>query len=222
MPVTGVVATKEDVRDFAAECLLLRSEWAHFVMLFKGSKLKRELLEITAPKFFNDLYRLFVEHFVQHACRLTDNAQTMGRKNLTVKFLIEHSDFSTAPSRLDEVRRISESIHSFRDVIREARNRFISHLDLEAVRLGDPLGRASLDRWQQFWLDLQDFLDLMHRHHVDPNGRFELNGADTMSDAFSMLDALRHALLFDAVVRHWEIGPRARRVANESKYAKNY
>jgi hypothetical protein len=221
--VSRSIATKEDVRDFADQCLLLRSEWAHFLMLFTGSKLKRELLEISAPKFFNDLYRLFVEHFVQHVCRLTDNAQTMGRRNLTVKFLIEHSDFSTAPGTLDELRRICEPIHSFRDLILEARNRYISHLDLETVRLGDPLGRASLGRWQQFWLDLEVFLDLMHRHHhVEPSGHFELNGVDTRSDAFGMLDALRHAMLYDAVMRDWEIGPRARRVADASKYAKDY
>jgi hypothetical protein len=134
IPVSGIIATKEDVQAFADSCVLLRSQWKHFQILFEGSDLKRELLQTTAPTFFGDLHCLFVEHFVQHICRLTDNAQTMGRKNLTVKFLIEHSDFSSAPGTLDKLRRISDSIDGFRDLILNARNRFISHLDLEAVR----------------------------------------------------------------------------------------
>ena len=44
-----------------------------------------------------------------------------------------------------------------------ARNRFISHLDLEAIRVGDPLGGAEEEQGLEFWVDLQDFLNIMHR-----------------------------------------------------------
>jgi AbiU2 len=152
MPVSGITATKEDVEAFRDSCVLLRSQWEHFITLFEGTELKRELLQSTARTFFGDLHRLFVEHLVLHICRLTDSAQTMGRKNLTVKFLIEHSDFSSAPDILKKLKRISADIDAFRELILPARNRFISHLDLEAVRLGDPLGAASTDKWKQFWL----------------------------------------------------------------------
>ena len=105
MLVSGIITTKEDLQAFANSCVLLRSHWEHFRILFEGSDLKRELLQTTAPTFFGDLNRLFIEHLVLHICRLTDNAQTMSRKNLTVKFLIEHSDFSAAliwPQRFEQ------------------------------------------------------------------------------------------------------------------------
>ncbi len=95
MPVSGIVVTKEDVEAFRGSCVSLRSLWRHFESLFIGTDLKRELLQTTAPTFFGDVHSLFVEHLVLHICRLTDDAETMGRKNLTVKFLIEHSDFSS-------------------------------------------------------------------------------------------------------------------------------
>src|SRR5271166_5565226 len=142
MPASGIITTKEDVQAFADSCVLLRSQWEHFRILFEGSDLKRELLQTTAPTFFGDLNRLFKEHLVLHICRLTDNAQMSGRKNLTVKFLIEHSDFSAAPDTLDKLNRIATSIDAFRKKILPARHRFISHLDLEAVRLDQPLGAA--------------------------------------------------------------------------------
>jgi hypothetical protein len=120
-----IIATKEDVQSFTDSCVLLRAQWAHFQLLFEGSDLKRELLQTTAPTFFGDLHRLFVEHLVQHICRLSDHAQTMGRKNPTIKFLIEHSDFSNAPDTRDKLQGISNSIDRFRELIVKARNRFL-------------------------------------------------------------------------------------------------
>ena len=218
-PVSGIIATKEDVESFADSCVLLRSQWVHFMTLFEGSDLKRELLYTTAPTFFSDLNRLFIEHLVLHICRLTDEAQTMGRKNLTVKFLIEHSDWSSAPDTLAKLKPISDSIHRFRKRVLPARKWFIAHLDLSAVRLDQPLGAASNDEWKQFWLDLQDFVQLMFRHHVDPNSLFHLNGIGGMSDADRLLTALKNAKLFDAVLNDQEIATQAVRAADTSKFA---
>jgi hypothetical protein len=191
----------------------------HFQILFQGTDLKRNLLQTTAPTFFGDLNRLFIEHLVLHICRLTDNAQTMGRKNLTVKFLIEHSDFSAAPATLGKLQQISANIHSFRELILPARNRFISHVDLEAVRINDPLGAASAHKWSQFWIDLQDFLSLMYRHHIDRDSHFYLNAVGTMSDADSLITALRNAKLFLAVMDDQEITTRALRAADRSEFS---
>ena len=218
-PVSGIIATKEDVESFADSCVLLRSQWAHFMTLFEGSDLKRELLYTTAPTFFSDLNRLFIEHLVVHICRLTDEAQTMGRKNLTVKFLIEHSDWSSTPDTLAKLKPISNSIHRFRKRVLPARKWFIAHLDLSAVRLDQPLGAASNDEWKQFWLDLQDFVQLMFRHHVDPNSLFHLNGIGGMSDADRLLTALKNAKLFDAVLNDQEIATQAVLAADTSKFA---
>jgi hypothetical protein len=143
----------------------------------------------------------------------------MGRENLTVKFLIEHSDFSAAQNTLDKLNRISAKIDAFRKKILPARHRFISHLDLEAVRLDQPLGAASDAEWKQFWLDLQDFLELMFRHHIDPNSHFYLNSMGNMSDADSLLTALRNAKLFDAVTSDVEIAAPALRATQTSKFA---
>jgi hypothetical protein len=218
MPVNGIIATREDAEAFCGACVALRSLWEHYRTLFEGSDLKRELLQRTAPVFFGDLNEIFIEQLVQRICRLTDEAQTMGRKNLTVKFLVEHTDFSTANATLDKLGALSDSIHSFRNRIAEARNRFISHLDLEAVRLDKPLGAASDAEWLKFWLDLQDFLDLLLQHH-GANGHFYLNAMGNMSDAGSLLTALRNAKLFHAVIDDHEITMRAMRAADRSRFA---
>jgi len=217
-----MIATKEDVQAFADSCVLLRAQWMHFTILFEGSDLKRELLQTTAPTFFGDLNQLLIEYLILHICRLTDETQTFGRKNLTVKFLIEHSDWSGAPGMLAKLKPISESIHRFRERILPARKWFIAHLDLSAVRVDQPLGAASDVEWKQFWLDLQDFLELMFRHHIDPHSHFYLNGMVQISDADSLLTALKNGKFFEAVITDGEIGTRALRAANMSKFASNF
>jgi hypothetical protein len=95
-------------------------------------------LQTTAPIFFGDLNEIFIEQLVQRICRLTDGARTMGRKNLTIKFLIEHSDFSAAPGTLDRLSALSDSIHRFR-------NRSPSASDAEsASRSAKSYGGAAL------------------------------------------------------------------------------
>lgn len=213
----SIIATKEDADTFCGSCVSLRALWQYYRTLFEGSDLKRELLQTTAPVFFGDLNAMFIEQLVQRVCRLTDNAQTMGRKNLTIKFLIDHTDFSAALATLDELRTLSDAIHRFRDRIVEARNRLISHLDVEAVRLVQPLGAASDAEWFQFWLDLQDFLDVLLQHHGMKH--FYLNAIGNMSDANSLLTALRDAQLFHAVLEDHAITTAAMRAADTSRFA---
>jgi hypothetical protein len=201
MTTNSIIATKEDAEAFCGSCIPLRALWEHYRTLFAGSDKRRELLQTTAPIFFRDLNLMFIEQLVQRICRLTDDAQTGKRKNLTVKFLLEHTDFTSAPGTKEKLLRLSEPIHRFRGKIKVARDRFISHLDLEAVRLDRPLGRgaASDDEWHQFWLDLQDFLNLLVRHHGD-SGHFYLNAMGSMSDADALVTALRNAKLFHTVL----------------------
>lgn len=217
MTVNEIVATKQDAEAFCGSCVSLRALWEHYRTLFEGTNLKRDLLQTTAPVFFGDLNEIFIEQLVQRICRLTDNAETMGRKNLTIKFLVDHTEFSAVPATLVKLQALRDAIHRFRDRIVEARNRYISHLDLEAVRLDKPLGAASNAEWLQFWLDLQDFLDLLLQHHGMKH--FYLNAMGNMSDANSLLTALRNAKLFHAVLEDHTITTAAMRAAHMSRFA---
>ena len=204
---------------FAESCVSLRSQWTHFRTLFEGADLKRELLQTTAPTFFGDLNGLLIEHVVLHICRLTDEAQTMGRKNLTAKFLVACSDWSNAPDTFAKVKTINDSIHNFRDRIVPARNMFIAHHDLSAVRLDQPLGAALHAEWKQFWLDLEEFLDLMLQHHTGPNAHSYLNEIAGLSDADSLVTALRNAKFFEAVMSDQDMATRALDIADALRFA---
>jgi AbiU2 len=215
---TSLIVTKHDVKAFCDTCVSLRSTWEHYRILFEGSDLKRELLQAVAHTFFSDLHALLVRHLVLEICKITDPARTMGRENLTIKFLIQHSDFSSTPATLDKLERLSGSIHAFRDKIVPARNRLIAHLDRKSVQLGQPLGGAPQDDWLQFWIDLQDFLNIMDKHHVDPNGHFYLNGIAQLSDADMLVKALKESTYFHTLLDGKETTRQASDVAFGSKF----
>ena len=218
MCLAKLTVSKDDVKAFCDTCVLLRSLWRHYQILFEGSNLKRELLQSIAPIFFGDIHALFVRHLVLEICKITDLVGTMGRTNLTVKFLIEYSDFSSAPNTLDRLKRLSDSMHAFRDKIVPARNRFIAHLDRESVQLGQSLGGASQEGWLQFWLDLEDFLHIMHKHYVDPNSNFYLNGIAQLSDAEMVVKSLKESTYFQTLLDRNETTRPASDVAFGSKF----
>lgn len=130
--------TRKDVKKFVDHCVILRAFWIHYQTMFDGSDLKRELLDNTAPKFFRDLNLMLIQHLILQICKLTDPESTMGKRNLTVQFLIKSADFSASPRGLGKLTKIAARMDAFRKRILPARNRFISHLDLDAA-----LGRKS-------------------------------------------------------------------------------
>jgi len=109
---------------------------------------------------------MLIEHLILQICKITDPEGSFGRKNLTITFLVNNSDFSTAPAELERLRGLSDSMHAFRAKIAPARNRLIGHLDRHSVLDGKALGGADKDEWLQFWLDLQAFLHIMDKHYI--------------------------------------------------------
>jgi transcriptional regulator with XRE-family HTH domain len=218
MTATTPNVSAADVNAFSNFCVSLRSFWRHYQIIFEGTDLQRELLQGIAHTFFGDLNQLLIEHLILQICKITDPEESMGRKNLTVKFLLNNSDFSSKRGELDKLKGLSDSMHSFRAKIVPARNRLIGHLDRESVLLGQSLGGADKSEWNQFWLDLQDFLQIVHKRYVDPKGHFYLNGVAQLSDADSLVKALQESTYFHAILNDNALTKKAGNVAFASKY----
>jgi transcriptional regulator with XRE-family HTH domain len=214
----GLMVSKDDVESFCNFCVSLRSIWRHHQILFEGTDLKRDLLQRIAPTFFGDINGLLIEHIILKICQITDPEESVGRKNLTIKFLMKNSDFSAVPGEYSKLKRLGDSMHAFRTKIVPARNRLIGHLDRESVLLGQPLGDAEPIVWNQFWLDLQDFLYIMHKHYVDSNGHFYLNGVGYLSDADALVKALKESTYFHALLDDKETMKKSGEVAFNSKF----
>lgn len=220
VPVVTPHVSKDDVDEFCNVCVSLRSTFRHYQILFmEGADLRRELLQGIAPIFFPDLNAMLIEHLILQICKITDPDGGPARRNLTVEFLINNSDFPDTSKELLRLKRLGESMDAFREKILPARNKLIGHLDRNSVRGGKALGAADDDSWSQFWLDLQDFLHILHKKYIDPHSVFYLNGVGQLSDADSLVKALKESTYFHAILEDKKLTQKCADVAFESKYS---
>jgi len=219
-PVVTPHASRDDVEAFCSFCVSLRSTYLHFQILFEeGGELRRQLVQSTAPVFFGDLNQMLIEHLILQICKITDPEESFRQKNLTIKFLINNSDFSSAAEESQKLRSLADSIHAFRDKIVIARNKLIGHLDRVSVLDGNSLGGTDKDSWGQFWLDLQEFTHILHKRYVDPHGHFYLNGIGQLSDADSLVKAIKESTYFHNLLDDKKLTQKCAHVAFGSKYS---
>ncbi len=180
----------EDIEIFARQCVFMRSIYKHYQILFEQSSADdKSRMSRVAETFFGDVNRVFLEYIILQACKLTDPARDpRGNDNLTIAFLLTKYDFSaehTTKARLDALNR---QLQDFRAKLLPARNKLISHADRDANVAGSALGGASQHEWNQFWLDLQDVVCIIHEKAV--GWRWYINGGSKLSDADQLLKAL--------------------------------
>lgn len=224
MPTTATAypdgVTQDDVQSFCDFCVSLRSTFRHFQILFEeGGDLRRELLNSIAPMFFDDLNHLLIDHLILQICKVTDREESQRRKNLTILFFINNSDFLSAPIELAKLKQLGESMVAFRKKLLPARHKLVGHLDRDSVLEGNALGEAEKSEWEKFWLDLQDFTHILHKRYIDPDGTFYLNAAGPLSDADSLIRAIKRSTYFETLISSPETRRVCANVIRSSKYS---
>jgi hypothetical protein len=126
------------------EVALLYFNWKEFVELFASKSTRVDLLNEAAPHFFRLVQSTLLESTLLHVARLTDVAETFGRKdkaNLTIRnlpALIDHPETKSAVTKLLDAA-VKEA-----EFCKDWRNRRIAHrdlglaLDTPAVPLAEP------------------------------------------------------------------------------------
>jgi AbiU2 len=181
----------QDIEIFANYCVFMRSIFLHARELFEtSSAADKALMGATAGTFFGDVNRVLNEYVILQVCKITDPAHEIrNNDNHTIAFLLQHYDFSSDPLISARLNGLHAKMQAFGAKLRPARNKLISHTDRAAILAGLPLGAATDQEWNQFWLDLQDFICIVHRKVIGSS--FYLNGVAGRSDAGDLLKALR-------------------------------
>jgi hypothetical protein len=182
----------QDIEIFANYCVFMRSIYLHARELFEtSSAADRALMGATAGTFFGDVNRVFNEYVILQVCKITDPAHDIrNNDNHTIAFLLQHYDFSSDPLISARLNGLHAQMQAFGAKLRPARNKLISHADRDAILAGLPLGAATDQEWDQFWLDLQNFICIVHQKVTGSS--FYLNRVAALSDAGDLLKVLRH------------------------------
>jgi hypothetical protein len=155
-----------------------------------------------AVHFFHDLSNLMVDHFLLQAAKVMDHARTLGHDNLSAYYLLEQI---TSP---DEVRQklldLVAEMERFNQHMRDARNRILSHNDLETILSGEVLGAFPEGMDTKFLSSLGEFVELVHRTCVGT----PYNPVETFpGDAMDFMKIIREA---NALERYMADHPESR------------
>ena len=184
-----IAALREKFVHFREECIWLTNCYNLYKTLYEGGPETDALLHRVAPALFLDLNRIVIDHILLQICKITDPAQTGAQQNLTLANLNKH--LQTINLYSSDIELVSDELSAYREVIKPARNKLISHLDWKTVRDGQSLAAHAADEVNQFFAGLFRYTDLVGE--ACGIGPLDYRVSACAGDAIDLLRFLRQA-----------------------------
>jgi cation transport regulator ChaC len=191
---TIVPMTKEErariVNVFCEDCIWVHAMRDHFKALFESGDKRKSLLQECAKTFFGDLSLVLQEYLLLQIAKILDpHSSGAGKTNLTANYLLSLNWDSGTKAAL-EVEAVA--LNAFREKIAAARNKLLSHTDVQARVEGAELGEFLPEEEEQFWAALQRFVDAAHEDAI--GGPCPIDSAAPEGDASSLIQVLVDAV----------------------------
>lgn len=184
-----IAALREKFVHFREECIWLTNCYNLYKTLYEGGPETDALLHRVAPALFLDLNRIVIDHILLQICKITDPAQTGAQQNLTLANLNKHLQALNLYS--SEIELVSDKLSAYREVIKPARNKLISHLDWKTVRDGQSLAAHAAEEVSHFFAGLFHYTDLVGE--ACGIGPLDYRVSACAGDAIDLLRFLRQA-----------------------------
>lgn len=126
---------------FREECIWLRNCYNTYQTLFEDEEETCGILCKNAGIFFQDLNRILIDYIFLQVCKITDPEMTGNKRNLTINFI--NTALEKKQLFSEEINKYSSDILRYRGFLVDARNKLISHLDLQAVSSGEAIGEGA-------------------------------------------------------------------------------
>jgi len=142
---------------FRDQCIWLRCCYNTYLALYESGDCTKKVLQASAPEFFRDLNDILIEYVLLQICKITDPAESAGRKNLTfegVNTVLGEDDLMT-----NEIAEFSCGLSHYRELVKDSRNKLISHLDRETVLNGLTIGEHPEEEVKAFFECLQGYVN---------------------------------------------------------------
>jgi len=181
---------KQVVKEFCDQYCWLRVVRDEYYALYEGGPGRIELLKEVASGFFPRLSHMFVQYLELRICCLTDPPGRKGRKNLSVKYIIEL--IGAEESKRLGLDVLSDQIHAIRQYVVKGRNKGIAHLDCDALVSSKIFNEYPREVWDQFWESLGTFVDEVHMHCFGSI----IGDVHSTGGAEDLVEALKKAVYF--------------------------
>ena len=118
---------QEFFSSFREQCIWLRCCYNTYLALYESGDCIKEVLQASAPEFFHELNTILIEYVLLQICKITDPAESRGHKNLTFEGVNTALEENGLMSK--EIADFSSGVSRYRDLVKDSRNKLISHLD---------------------------------------------------------------------------------------------
>ena len=153
---------RSDFRVLREQAIELRNIFNTFEYLFDSDADVGEVLTKSAAFFFHDLNKIMHEYLILFICRLTDPPKTGGKPNLTIPrmtdLLCKKEDID--PDVIPTIKALDKHIEDYRNLLKDARDKIVSHNDLHTYVSGSALGGHPKEKMIEFFDNIQEYFDL--------------------------------------------------------------
>ena len=172
---------------FPDQCIWLQCCYNTYCELFESDKETTRILQDAANIFFHDLNTIFIEYIILEVCKITDPSESAERTNLTVEGL--NGELLVLGLMIDEMADYANGLLRYRELVKEARNKMISHLDRNTILAGLELGEHSREEVSRFFECLYGYVDAVGT--VVGIGPLDFKTTSGKGDALGLVRALR-------------------------------
>jgi len=139
----------------------LHAEWKILLALFGASQAQSDFLNKVAGAFFDTVYQTLIRDILLGISRLTDPLSTAGKDNLVLERLAQLPEVVADSTLSSKVTAKLTEVKAEARPIRDYRNKYLAHLDLDASLGPGPDVLPGIKR-QDIDVVLQGFSDLFN------------------------------------------------------------
>lgn len=180
---------KEVFEKFREQCIWTRTCLNTYWALFESGPEPYQLMERNAPTFFRELKLILIEYLLLQVSKHLDPKQSNGRTNLTVAYL--DSELGRAKRMTPEIERLSHELAQYRPLIKDARNRLLSHTDRDTVLSNHRFPAHTEEEVTKFFENLQQYCDAVGE--AVGSGPLDFRATPATGDVHDLLQCLRRA-----------------------------
>lgn len=148
------------IEEFCELCNWAFQVWVTHRVLFDDNPRAAELQKSQGAPALKRLNTICHEYSLLQIAKLHDPAISFGRPTLGIDYIVNYGGWSE--QMLIKLKRLAEQLNKFERKLRKARNKVLSHNDLDAVMSYSRLGSFEKNDDAKYFQKLQEFVDLVH------------------------------------------------------------
>lgn len=187
-----IMASQKLIDDFCMfrdHCIIIRWDYNTYNHLFFSGV--DELLNKTAPVFFNDIAEIMHRDWLLQVCKIMDPSTKKIKGIIYETISIELLNIRLSEKNLltDQIKKLSSQILAYGDLIKPARNKRIAHFDRDSAVSGIVLGDHDEKSLSDFLANLQQYCDEVGR--AIGVGPLDFSASGCKGDVLDLIRVLR-------------------------------